>query len=116
MHAFGFQYTNGTFLPYGNIANNAITQINSVSLLNWYISAVFLRSASWIDSIKFELTNKITNAVALTPQFGGNGGSLSSLNFKTLNASHVEIKQFSGYCDNTLVRQFKIGYSYKICQ
>jgi hypothetical protein len=113
-----FTYLNGTQEVFGNRKSNFITQINTVSLVNRYISAFHLNAASWIDSFQFELTNTLTRQVTVTSRWGGQGGNPHSISAPILapDSFYFEINQFSGIFDEVCMRQWKINYYFILCQ
>ena len=81
-----FNFLNGSQMIAGNIKSFSITTNYTVNLVNKYLSGLYIRSGTIIDSIQFETTDWKTGVVTLGIHCGGYGGSATntSLYFKII--------------------------------
>ena len=79
VYAMIFNLLNGNQMVCGNINNPAITQINTVNLVNQYVSGLYMRSGSWIDAVQIQTTDWTTGAVTLGGHWGGWGGGATNI-------------------------------------
>ena len=109
-----FYYTNGAVVYCGN--TNTGTPA-SMSLTNSYVSALYMRSGSWIDSLQFQTTDLTTGVTSLSPHWGGWGGGLTTLDASTIasNANFFQINQFSGTFDSSYMRTWTVSCYYTVC-
>jgi hypothetical protein len=117
VYALEFKFLTGSTLTYGNINSGSITSINKISLVNKKVTALYMRSGSWIDSFKFQLYDTTTKTYSVTPQMGGNGGGATTLDLTTIasNSIYFEITKFQGSIDSNYLRTWIVGSTYIQC-
>lgn len=101
---------------YGS-TGNPWTLYTVIPLQNKYVSAIYMRSGSWIDSMEFQIYDPSTGTYSTTNHMGGWGGGPTDLNIANIapSANNFYATYFRGTFVSAHLASWEVGIYYTIC-
>ena len=118
LNAITFNFNDENSKTLGNLLNSEIISNTTINLTGKHIRSINIGYNFWIGNIQFEIYDTLTKRIITTSEFGGSGGSKTSINIKRMapkGSKSFQINSFHISFDSSYIRTFGVGFSYEFC-
>jgi hypothetical protein len=118
VNAITFNFNDENSKTFGSLLNLDINSNSTIDLIGKHISSINIRHGLWINSLQFVIYDHLTKKATITNEFGGSGGSQTSINKKRMTpyeSNAFQITSFRFSADSFYVRTLAVGFNYDLC-